>query len=126
MLENDGKRGVVVVGFGGDAHAFGQQASPAAWGMVLKVEFAGAQGGVMLGDQFPHGVREPFAQLRLQPFRACARTDEQTVGRIVGKQALQCLLQLLQRNHCAIQYAPLAICPLGEGNPYLVAARVNR
>ena len=102
MLENDGKRGVVVVGFRGNAHAFGQQASPAARGMVLKVEFAGAQGGVMLGDRFPHGVREPLALLRPQPFRACARADEQAVGRIDGKQALQRLLQLLQRNHRAI------------------------
>jgi hypothetical protein len=70
--------------------------------VVLKVEFSGAQGGVALGDRFPHGVREPFAQLRPQPFRACARTHQQAVGRIDGKQALQRLLQLLQRNHRAI------------------------
>jgi hypothetical protein len=39
---------------------------------------------------------------------------------------LQCRVQLLQRDHCAEQHAPRAACPLGEGDSYLVAARVNR
>lgn len=94
--------------------------------MVLKIEFAGAQRRVALGDRFPHGIREPLAQLRLQPFRACARAHQQAVGRIVGKQALQCRVQLLQRDYRAIQESPLAACLLREGDSYLVATWVNR
>lgn len=119
------QRGVIVVGFWGDAHASGQQASPAARGMIAEIEFPRLQSRVALLDRLPANVGEPLMQLGEQAFCACACPDQKSLGCVLGNALLQRFLQLLQRRNRAKQHLPLAPVVLGDGDASFVSAWIN-
>ncbi len=125
-LVDDGERGVVVVGFGRDAHAFGQQASPAARRMVRKVELARLQSGVALRDKLPAQVRELALEQVQDSFRACACADEGALGRILREAAVEQFGQLVGSDNRAEQGFPSVAVALGNGDAHLARAWVYR